>query len=201
MKNINFRFYKPGVLISLVFLIGASLIPVKAWLSDHWSWHLGIPTVILFLLFLIDRKLWHYKLVRWSLMTVPDMRGTYKGRINYENEPGNPGSLECELTVRQTASDIWVESRFMKEDGTLSSPGRSETAHIVRRDTDTYGLVFTYINEGGDHLSTHRGTNDLDFRIEDGVKKLSGRYYNNRRNKGTLDATEVNNNKNQKQKP
>lgn len=189
MKHINFKYYRPGVLITVVFLVATLLVPAKSWMMDHWGVYLAVPTAILALLFLIDQWLWRVPIVRMMVMTVPDMRGTYTGIIQFENEEGKPGTLDCEITIRQTGSDVWVESRFLKDDGSLSSPSDSNTAEIVKKDKDTYKLIFTYLNEGSDHLSTHRGTNDLDFRVIGKVKSLSGRYYTNRRTKGSLEAT------------
>ncbi|MFL3663013.1 MAG: hypothetical protein ACJ04Q_03355 [Flavobacteriales bacterium] len=186
MKRINFTYYVPGVLVSTIFLVAMCVILLKSWAVEHLGITLAVTSVPMLFLFVIDRWLWHIKPFSF-LLWVPDMRGAYAGVINYENDKRAPDSLKCQLLVRQSGSHISVESSFYKEDGTLSSPSRSDVTSVVKRDDNTHQLIFTYTNEGADHLSTHRGTNVLEFRAEKSTgKSLTGQYYTNRRTKGTL---------------
>ena len=188
MKRINFTYYIPGVLVSTIFFVATGLILLKAWTVEHLGITLAVTSLPLLLLFIIDRWLWYITPFRF-LLWVPDMRGTYDGTIFYENEKDQPDSLQCQLIVRQTGSHISVESSFYKEDGSLSSPSRSNVTSVVKRDDNTHQLIFTYTNEGSDHLSTHRGTNVLEFRADKTAgKSLTGQYYTNRRTKGTLNV-------------
>lgn len=190
MKNINFRYYVPGLLVSVIFFVSILLVAMKTWVSDHLGVSLAVTSLPLLFLFAVDQWLWYIKPFKW-LLWVPDMRGTYIGRIEYERTKGNPETLDCKLIVRQSGSYISVESSFFDKNGNLSSPSRSKVASILKRDDKTLQLVFTYLNEGGkeDDLTTHRGTNELEFRQDGNEKTLQGCYYTNRRTNGTLTAT------------
>ena len=189
MKNINFRYYVPGVLVSTIFIISALLIAAKTWASDHLGVSLAVTSLPLLFLFIIDQWLWHitpFKFLLW----IPDMRGTYDGEIQYENELGKSGKLKCRLIIRQTGSVVSVESNFFDQDGNLSSSSRSEVANIIKRPDKTHQLIFTYRNEGNNHLDDHRGTNSLEFREDKKIgKNLQGQYYNSKRNKGKITVT------------
>lgn len=196
MIRINFQYYVPGLLITVVVKVAFLFLLMQNWVQTNLGISISVSSLPLLLLFVIDQKLWHVTPFKFLLRTT-DMRGVYEGEIEFKNANGELKKMECKLTIRQTGSYVSVESQFYKPDRSLSSPSRSDTANIIKRDDKSYQLVFTYINEGSgiDDLLTHRGTNNLDFQMDkDGKKILTGHYYNNRPNKGKLTATTKTNN-------
>lgn len=184
-----FKYYKPGVLISLIALLSISIFFAKS--------HLGVTIPIIgsitSLIVLIDRYLWKKRLFSW-MFWIEDFSGTYKGQLNYEFRDDQcvlqKGGLDHVKTIHQTGSKIRIYSFFIKDDGSKSSTSEDTGLYVEKIEGSQYKLIYSYRNDGSTDLSPHYGTEIVKF-IKDGNKKiLSGRYFTERlpyQTKGTFE--------------
>ena len=184
---INLSYYRTKALITAILALGALASAALSLLWDFWLLHgvspIAASSVIGLLLFAYNQWLWKYPVLN-LLVTVPDISGTYRGRVNYHRE-GKPGHKECELTIKQTASHIKVTTIF--DTGKENDPATRSTSTVTQLTRDASGdhkLFFYYQNTGsqlaGNTLTQHDGTCVLDIQQSGSNTILDGYYFTNR---------------------
>ena len=184
MKYFNFRFYQPKALITLIISFGLAIYFINQYISHHFGFTLSVIGVISGFLVLVDQYLWKYPPFKW-LLWVPDISGRYQGLLefSYNDTSGHlvTGKLECIMVVRQTASRLIINSFFLKEDGSQSTPSESINADIIKEQDHTFTTIFTYLNKGNEEFGPHYGTAVLKLIETEGKKALKGNYYTSRK--------------------
>lgn len=188
-SNVN-----PGPVLGVISLgavavaIGTNaLTESMGWTAD-WFWSAPSVAAAFGLLYLlVDQWVWRWKLVQKLGVVVPDVGGTYTGRLLAPpwREGADPTNRVISLRVKQT----WTRISVQFEIEPVSSVSRSLTAELVRVGDDSQ-LTYTYVNE------VQPGVADDDMRDHDGTAKLvihrdgsaRGRYYNYRGRQGTLEV-------------
>lgn len=122
---------------------------------------------------MFDAWLWRF-LPQW-VVRVPNLRGTWRAEIEYENESGARGKKDCFIVVRQTFSTIGVDMLFD------ISTSVSRSATIIEKD-GSYRIWFSYFSQAGtleqEGNAPHRGGSEL--LVERPGLRLSGDYWTER---------------------
>ncbi|MEX0596421.1 MAG: hypothetical protein WD512_07955 [Candidatus Paceibacterota bacterium] len=180
MNNGFFKYYKSGVLITLIAFLAITIFLAK----DYWRISISIISVISAFLIIIDKCLWKTKLFSW-MFWVENFSGRYEGELEYcyrdDNCIEQKGKLKHTKIIHQTGSRISVYSFTIKDDLTPSSKSENKGMHVEKLNGGKhFELTFNYLNDGNESLATHYGTDVLKF-IRNGDKKfLTGRYYTER---------------------
>ncbi len=180
--KVNFTYYKPGFLVTIIGLL---------WLSSSWLlskvWGYGVfqgvgpAFVISILLVLYDKCLWKVKGFRY-LNTVPNLNGRYSGKIEFHFNDKDD-SKECVLRVRQSCSTLSISSTFAGEQENETKSTSTE-AFIKTDESGEQTLYFYYHNRGsrkdGDTLNQHDGMTVLEINANSDGIELDGYYFTNR---------------------
>jgi hypothetical protein len=182
MNNGYLRYYKPGVLITLVAALAISLFIAK----ENWGLSFSIVSLITGLLILINTCLWKTRLFSW-LFWVDNFSGRYEGSLEYEYRDENcelkTGTLKHVKIIHQSGSEISIFSFTIKPDGTQSSLSKSLGVYIEKiNGGDHFQLIYSYLNEGSPEqgFPPHYGTEIIKFINRPDGKVLSGKYYTGR---------------------
>lgn len=186
----SFRYYKITPLIIAILLLSTVLdfgiykliIP---FLKKHDIEFLRAPgnaALIASILMLYDKLLWRIPIFK-LLVSVPDMRGRYKGKLNYTFQE-KEGETDCYIEISQTSSKIRLNSYFQTE-GKPDTNSKSLVESIVEED-GFYYIYLYYLNYGSKEnadLDCHEGANMLKFlpATEQSKKRLIGHYFTNRK--------------------
>lgn len=188
----NLRYIKTKWFITAVIAIAS----LSTWLSS-----IGCPGMIVkcaspsvlvaLLLYFFDKWLWRWRPFSF-VMNVSDISGHYEGEITFVIQ-GEHRAKKCQLDVKQSASKVSVQTRFIGDgSGEPSTASHSLIAAIRKREGDEQEqLVFFYENQGsqqkGDDLGQHFGTNVLNVNVgENGSIALDGYYFTNRKPTQTM---------------
>lgn len=126
--------------------------------------------------------IWRLKMLKMlHAPTVPDLRGTYKGKLisSYKQT-----EVELQIEIEQT----WTKILVYLQTGTDSSESYSYMASMFELDGKSVRLSYTYTNEpfsaiADPDMQPHDGTASLVFRKDGSVK---GKYFNARQRTGTI---------------
>jgi hypothetical protein len=145
-------------------------------------WYIDTPAVASFyglFLLLFDKYLWRWKLGPIRLSTIPDIRGTWVGKIHSSY---NNIEVQVVVYIQQTWSKLSI-----KLDTQNSTSFTIMASLNVNADNDS-SLRYEYQNEGKAYGPTpdHRGTGHLHLPFDH--KLLEGKYYTSEgsNNTGTL---------------
>ncbi len=154
------------------------------------QWISGASSAVIMLLFLYDRWVWRWPLIRKisELAGHPIIHGTWKAELMFERDANNqPGSLTGYFSVYQTFSTVQVRGFF------TTSESRSLTAQVDHLQPSQTQLVFAYRGEAphGKRANNrpHDGTAILNI-IGRPAEALGGSYYTDRGGAGTIKAVE-----------
>jgi len=182
----SLKYYKPGVLIPTVLILSIIIDLLITFVICQFPKIevLRVPSnsaLIALFFTLHNRYLWHLKFFN-LLVKVPDIRGRYTGKINY-NWGGKDASKECKIEVTQTASSISINSYFNNEDDEKTSS--KSLVEDIREEDGFFHLYLFYLNSGtveDDNLDCHEGANRFKFlpESENREAKLIGNYFTNR---------------------
>ena len=180
MRNGFFQYYKPGVLVALVSILGISIFLAKI----HWGLSVSLLSVVSGILIFIDKKLWNkrpFSEVFW----VDDFSGRYEGELEYtyrdENCVEQKGRLKHVKVIHQTGSRVSVFSFTIKKDGSPSTKSENQGMFVKKTNGDKhFELTFNYLNDGNEALTTHYGTDVIKFIRKGDDKILSGKYFTER---------------------
>lgn len=182
MNNGYFKYYKSGVLVTLLVMLAVALYLAK----DYWELSISIVSAITSLLFVIDKWLWKTKLFSW-MFWVDDFSGRYEGQLEYEYRDEycqvKTGILKHVKIIHQTGSKITVVSFTIKPDDNPSSLSESQGMYVEKTNGDKhFNLVYSYLNQGSHEqgFSPHYGTTIIKVIGEGKNKVLSGRYFTER---------------------
>jgi len=183
MKNDYLKYYKPKVLIGIVFLISLALYYVR----DNFSITFSVLGIITLIIITITEKLWNKKIFK-HLFWIDDFSGRYEGTLIYQyiDEVGEmkTGELEHIKIIKQTGSQIDITSITKKDDGSLSSPSTNKGMYIEPTPDDQHFiLIYSYLNDGclEQEFPPHYGTEVIKFINNGKGKLLSGEYNSDRR--------------------
>jgi len=195
----SFRYYKITPLIIIVLVL-AGLIDqginklIMPMLNKYDIAFLRAPgnaALIASFLSLYDKFLWRLPLFN-MLVTIPDMRGRYKGKVVYTFQ-GTKGDTNCYLEISQTSSKIKLHSYF-QTDGKPDTNSKSLVENIIEED-GFYYIYLYYLNNGSKEnadLDCHEGANMLKFipKTVDSNQMLLGHYFTNRKiqTRGKMEA-------------
>lgn len=191
--QLNLRYYKPEVLITIISLLWG----VFLWVF-HKLWGYGLllgtgpSAIVVGFLTIYDRWLWKFPVFNW-MNTIPDLNGIYTGVIEYHYN-GQKSSKQCTLEVKQTCSIIKVKSSFNK-DSENETQSVSTEAFIKTDEAGDQYVYFYYHNQGscqnGDSLDSHDGMNVLEILKDKKNIELKGYYFTNRKSqtKGCMKVT------------
>ncbi|KYG81239.1 hypothetical protein AWW67_07735 [Roseivirga seohaensis] len=181
MNNGYFKYYKSGVLVTLLAILAVVLYLAK----DYWGLSISIVSVITGLLYVIDKWLWNTKFFSW-MFWVDDFSGRYEGQLEYEFRDENcqvkKGVLKHVKIIHQTGSKISVVSFTIKTDGSPSSLSESQGMYVEKTNGDKhFNLIYSYLNQGSQEqgFPPHYGTEIIKV-IGTNDKVLSGRYFTER---------------------
>ncbi|HZW62102.1 MAG TPA: hypothetical protein VFF15_00500 [Flavobacteriaceae bacterium] len=195
MEKNYFKYIHPGILVSLIIVLGLVIELVTDWLFPIINQYLSNPylkfpstvVVVSGIMFLIDEFLWNCPPFKW-LYRVDDFSGTYEGVIEYQyldrKKNLKTGRKRQVKVIRQSGSKIAISTKTYDENGELSSPSVNQNMYVEKcKSGNGYTLIYNYLNDGkhlSKNLNTHFGTEILKFEKDGKVKKLSGRYYTER---------------------
>lgn len=180
MNNGFFKYYKSGVLITLIAFLAITIFLAK----DYWRISISIISVISAFLIIIDKYLWKTKLFSW-MFWVENFSGRYEGELEYEYRDENcvlqKDLLKHVKIIHQSGSKISIFSFTIKKDGSPSSLSENKGMYVERMNGDKhYQFIYTYLNDGNTELTTHYGTEIIKFIRKGKIKALTGRYFTER---------------------
>jgi hypothetical protein len=147
---------------------------------------------MLIVMVFVDKIGWKWVLFKW-LVDLPNLNGRYKGHLmsSYADSKGAAIKKECVVEIRQTASKVHVSSYFSDTaDGPTTSSSHSVLEDIRKEENGFFKLYYIFVNDTGfleGEVRNHTGTANFSY-LKDANKRkiLSGEYYNQRLNKGTI---------------
>lgn len=197
----NFKYFKIGPLILLIFILVFILQPISAWIEDLIRPYqklsliannidaLSIIGMITLLLTFINHIGWKWTIFKW-LIDLPNLNGRYKGQLisSFKDANGNNVVKNCVLEIKQTASTIHVFA-YYGDPGSNTQSSRSYTTseQIIKESNGLFVLYYIFTNEPDSmsvQLNNHDGT--AKFKYFKDIMTLEGEYYNKRSNFGTI---------------
>jgi len=185
----SFQYFKPGVLPSVILMLGtlvsiliSKLIPLFVTTTGISYYHFPTAgTVAVMLLWIVTEFLWDKKPFVY-LFNMPVLQGRYEGYIYYIHPiSGHEERKKCAIEIIQSGSKVKVNSYFQYQNGAEKSPSTSMVETIKKEPDGSYTIVFTYLNKGiPGKFQEHSGTNILRFIKNDDGQLLKGDYYTNR---------------------
>ncbi len=187
----NLRYYKTTPLIIVILLLSIVvdhivlnvLTPITENVLSFQNYRAPTTTSLIGgILVFYNSFLWRLPVFN-LLITVPDIAGRYKGKIQYEYN-GIKEEKDCVLEVIQSASKIKIHSYFNNENEEKTS-SKSLVEDIKRSGDGFFDIYFFYLNSGSKvdgTLDCHEGANTLRFIAskKNNLKKLVGHYFTNR---------------------
>lgn len=186
-----------------VYSIFAIISVVLAWSVSaatadfEWpQWLVGPPSMggmFALLCWLFDRYGWRLAFLRTlGVVTVPDLSGSYEGRLvsTHPDHAGKPTERNLVLRIKQTWTKISIEMELAPE---TSTSGSISALGFVGQAGSATRLAYVYWNRtnpavADEDMADHEGAADLRI-YEDG--RLTGRYWNLRPNAGTIEAQKI----------
>lgn len=147
----------------------------------------SIPAVVLVLATVFDRWAWRWLLVRRFVSQLPDVRGTWEGRLVTTWHPEDGTAMEpirAFLVVRQTFTGLWA--RLLSE----RSTSETVSAKLVPAGDGVITLAAVYRNTP---RMSERVTSPMHFGAflvevhDDPVKALTGHYWTDRETAGDME--------------
>ena len=132
---------------------------------------------------------WKWRLFRW-MVDLPDLNGRYKGELmsSFIGPGGLPTRKPCVVEIRQTASKLHISSYFADEvTGLASSSSHSVLEEIKKEENGFFKVYYVFVNDTGfleGEIRNHTGTANFSYFPD--KRTLSGEYYNQRCNRGTI---------------
>lgn len=195
--NINFKYYRAGILIIVIiilfillnYLVGMLNIFISSFFSNlnleietyiqNIFRILGEPLSVLGLIslffFIYNKYLWKYPVFK-LIVDIPNLNGRYSGKIF--SDFGEKIKKDCILEIKQTASKIKIFLYIESDDPLKMTSSASILENIIKGEDGFYTICFTYFNTGDKvlkNLSAHYGYNELKYIPSE--KKLKGPYY------------------------
>jgi len=197
----NFKYYKSGSLIPFIAILSIVCSLVYSWLEQilaangtfknisNYISFFSVLGLMVILIKWINVCLWKYKFTN-VLIDVPNLNGRYEGEMvsSYPDQNGNPIKLICAMEVTQNASQIHVYTYVGNELGIQSSHSSTICEELIMQKNKFYRLFYNFQNESeqSTNLSDHKGTAYLDVFLD--TKSLTGRYFNERGNSGSINV-------------
>jgi hypothetical protein len=149
-------------------------------------WWLDTPAVVGFYTMLwqvYDRLLWRAGAAGRTVSGVPDISGTWSGKVQSSFRPGNP--YPATLSIRQTSSRILIELT------TDRSQSHSRLAMICAAPGPDQGLHYVYENQPDPLTGICRHGGSATLRQSPDGRTLTGYYFTDpdRSTRGTLHFT------------
>lgn len=186
----NFRYYRITPLIIIILFLASGidygihklLLPFLTEYNIEFLRAPGNASLIASFLLLYDKVLWRKPLFK-SLVTVPDIRGRYKGSVKYTFD-GEPDETKCFVEISQTSSRIKVHSYFKNKN--LPQTKSKSLVESVEEEDGFFNIYLYYFNSGSKEnadLDCHEGANMLKFipKHNEEQQKLIGHYFTNRK--------------------
>jgi hypothetical protein len=191
MKNIREEAIVWIQLGTFVVLWALVLIATRTKLEINWEAIKKLPDVVMIygILYLIFAKwAWRWRVFRGWLVPFPDLQGTWQGHLQttWRNPETNeiPGPIPVSLVIRQDFSGISIVM-FTAESMSHSTAASFRQAE----DHSIKVLSYTYSNTPKvgvrDRSIVHDGAALLRI-VNDGVRRLEGEYWTNRKSTGEM---------------
>ena len=191
MRKDYFRYYKPGMLISVILILSF----LSGWTITFLSQIIDkipecsdfkpptVSAIIMGIFVILDKYGLKTPLIK-KLFWVSNISGRYEGEIKYKNPITQEEETKpCAVEIKQTASFVKVKSyfEFNNENNKEKTESFSLVSSIIEDEDGSQELVFTYYNKGKRGLAPSNGTNILKIlKQKDGKTILDGVYYTDR---------------------
>lgn len=174
----NLKHWKINSAIIIIILCTFIAPIINHYLKSILGTTISVISITTFIIFIADKLLIKIPVINKLLFSVPYIKGRYQGHIIFINPQTKvEDSKSCYVEIKQNGSKIDISSFFEKKHNDSVSHSISEV--ITKKKNDNFQLIFTYLNEGGNHkdLPAHYGTNVLDIILNQKKVKLKGIYY------------------------
>ncbi len=199
----NFKYYKTSSLIIFILVLSIIFNAITnyflGFLKDNeiaikiidYVGVLSVVSLITLTLFWINEFGWKWGIFKW-LIDLPNLNGRYQGKLisTYKDSNDNYVEKKCVIEIKQTSSYIKIRSYFGNSDSPqVTSSGFSFSEHISKLENGCCEIYYIFGSEPDifeKELNKHFGTTKFTFYPD--KKVLKGEYYNERGNKGNINA-------------